>query len=258
MCGCDTEYLTDWLEENIDMASGTHYGLRLENSSFFESPSYVKQPCDEFYRIKTKYGVDQKLSEEHNLLMFKGRHHRKKQWGVPYSLQMKEVYTQHNELKLGFRDKMLAVLPNAKLGEKSVGMTDAQIRVQVMVMADGHIMYEPTNYCRCKFKKARKVERCEMLLKQQVFSMQHTGADGSTSFQFNAPVKDKRIAIFGVRLLNNCIIIDELFYWDDGLRRKCLLTNHREDADFAVQIGCLWFRTTINIDARGRDTGYRH
>ena len=266
--GCvdkDTEYLTPagWkkISEYVDGDSVMVYDLET-NSSFYETPSYVKQPCDEFYRIKTKYGVDQKLSEEHNLLMFKGRHHRKKQWGVPYSLQMKEVYTQHNELKLGFRDKMLAVLPNAKLGEKSVGMTDAQIRVQVMVMADGHIMYEPTNYCRCKFKKARKVERCEMLLKTAgIQYVRHTGADGSTSFQFNAPVKDKRISYFwgaSVEQLN--IIIDELFYWDGWFEKKNVyFTNHREDADFVqYALAVCGFRSTINIDAReGRTTGYR-
>jgi len=80
--GCvdkDTEFMTvnGWKKiSNYNNEEILTYN-RENNSSYFEKPiAIIKLPCDNFYHIKTKYGVNQMLSSEHKMLMVTGYSYR--------------------------------------------------------------------------------------------------------------------------------------------------------------------------------------
>lgn len=266
--GCvdkDTEFLTPngWkkISKYQDNDEVMVYDLNA-NSSFFERPNYVKLPCDEFYHIKTKYGVDQMLSEEHKLLMFKGSHHREAQRGEPFDITMEEVFNKHSELKLGFRDKMLTVIPNANLQNKKINMTDQQVRVQVMVMADGHIIDSDKKHCRCRFVKQRKIDRCIQLLEMAniPYSLNKDERQGCTDIHFISPSSEKRIGLFwGASIEQLRIIVDEILNWDGYYEEQNVyFTRVKEDADFLqYALAVCGFRSTITIDERESGIDYR-
>ena len=71
--GCvdaETEYLspTGWRRmDQYDGGAVAQYNLD-GTSEFIQPTEYVKKPCLDMIRIKTKYGVDQLLSPEHRVL----------------------------------------------------------------------------------------------------------------------------------------------------------------------------------------------
>lgn len=150
--GCvdmETEYLTKqgWklIKEynNEDIAV---FDIKTRHT-FFEKPiNYIKTPNDKFYYLKTKYGIDQMLSKEHKCLVETGSHHRPKSRNQLYTITAEEIYNRHSSLKLGFRDNFICDIPNLEIRNKN-WMNDNQIRVQVMVMADGHI--QENGKCVC-------------------------------------------------------------------------------------------------------------
>jgi len=260
--GCtdkDTEFLSDrgWIKiSEYNGESVAVYDLD-KDSTFFEYPDYVVLPETKFYHLKTKYGIDQMLSKEHTVLLEKGKHHRKGRIGERYTITAEELYKYHQSRVLGMRDCFISEIPNLER-ETFIEMHDSEIRVQVMVMADGHL--ENKKVCVCKFKKERKIERCrQLLLNADISFTSGKNTDGSTSFRFNPPVMEKRIGFFqNASLLQLEVIADEVRYWDYDTTQDSYCSTHKEDVDFVqYTFACLGYRTSINYDDRIGKESYR-
>lgn len=261
--GCvdkDTEFLTEngWVKiseyENQKIAV---FDEKLK-TTFFENPiAYIKAKNDKFYHMHTKYGIDQMLTEEHKCLVEKGIHNRPKSRGELYCITAKELYEKHSSLKLGFRDNFICDIPNLQLDKKSI-LSDEEIRVQVMVMADGHI--QKNGMCVCQFVKERKIERCKNLLKDARIDYEiKNRSDGHFAVLFNPPLKEKRMsALFGCSIEQLKIICDEVMKWDGTVSDNVYTSKHKEDVDFVqYAFASTGKRTSISFDSREGKESYR-
>ena len=261
--GCvdkDTEFLTEngWVKisqyENQKIAVFDEKARK----TFFEKPiAYIKQKNNRFYHLHTKYGIDQMLTEEHKCLVEKGSHNREKSRGELYCISAKELYEKHSLLKLGFRDNFICDIPNLQLYKKS-SLSDEEIRVQVMVMADGHI--QKNGMCICQFVKERKIERCKKLLNEANIDYEIKHRSGRRFVvQFNPPLKEKRISTFFECSIEQLkIICDEVMNWDGTIKDNVYTSTFKEDVDFIqYAFACTGRRTSISYDGRDGKESYR-
>ncbi len=262
--GCvdmETEYLTKqgWklIKEynNEDIAV---FDIKTRRT-FFEKPiNYIKTPNDKFYYLKTKYGIDQMLSKEHKCLVETGSHHRPKSRNQLYTITAEEIYNRHSSLKLGFRDNFICDIPNLEIRNKN-WMNDDQIKVQVMVMADGHI--QENGKCVCQFKKQRKIDRCLELLDNAkiYYEIKDRQEEGLFAVVFIPPSTEKRISYFyNCSIAQLKIICDEVMKWDGREQDGVYTSIYKDDVDFVQYAFAVnGYRTSINYDNREGKESYR-
>lgn len=261
--GCvdkDTEFLSEngWIK--ISEYSNQKIAVfdTKERKTRFEYPvAYMKDKNEEFYHLHTKYGIDQMLSKEHKCLVEKGSHNRPASRGELYCISAKELYEKHMSLKLGFRDNFICDIPGLIL-DKKINLSDAEIRVQVMVMADGHI--QNNGNCVCHFVKQRKIERCQKLLKNANIEYEiKNRKDGNFAILFTPPLKEKRMSAFWECSKEQLYIIcEEVMKWDGTIKDNVYTSKYKEDVDFVqYAFAATGRRTSISFDSRERKESYR-
>jgi len=227
--------------------------------TFFESPkNYIKVPNEKFYYLKNKYGIDQALTKEHKCLVETGSHHKPVSRNKLYTITAEEIYNRHNSLKLGFRDNFICDIPNLQIDTEN-WMNEEQIRVQIMVMADGHI--QNNGDCVCKFKKKRKIDRCLELLNDAniKYEIKDRKEKGVFAVVFTPPSTIKRVSYF-----SNCskeqlkVICSEVMKWDGREQDNVYVSIHKEDVDFIQYAFAVnGRRTSIGYDNREGKESYR-
>lgn len=263
--GCvdkDTEFLSTngWVK--ISEYGGQEIAIydNTNNITKFENPLlFIKQEEKEFFHLKTKYGIDQMLSKEHNCLVETGSHHRPNARGKKYCIKAEELYNKHCNTKLGFRDNFICEIPNIKL-ENKLNMTNEEIRIQVMIMADGNFSNESTNRCVCHFNKERKINRCKELLNNANIDYKiNVNKDKTTTIIFYPSKKYKRISYFwSANLEQLSIICDEIKNWDYSVEQGAYISVYKEDADFVqYAFSTQGIRTFISKDNRENKVSYR-
>jgi tRNA-splicing ligase RtcB len=245
--GCvdaDTEFLTptgwkriaDYTEGDsvLVFTPGCDPYRRLNcESAFFETPKYIKLECEEFWHIQTKYGVNQVLSDEHKVLFYK---YTQAYDFVQYDvMSAKDLAEKHNSLKLGFRGRFLTTFNLVR--DTSVKMSDPQIRVMVMVCADGSFGSSGKDSSRCylRLKKVRKIERAIHLLNDACidFDLSVSITDDVTTISFYAPEKFKSLENFWQASPDQLrVICDEIFHWDGSFDDSVYFTRDKASADF--------------------------
>jgi len=257
--GCvdsDTEYLSPngWVKISEYVGGNVaQYHPNTGAVEFVVPEAYVKKPCDLMVRIKTKYGVDQLLSPEHRVLIkdckaaLVGRDKLE-------TLSAEELLHRHNcyhdkvpsipegpkklgTSKIAFSGASIPTTFNT-LGGVGVPLSDAELRVQVAVIADGHFGRN-TARCVMRLKKDRKIIRAEQLL--NAASIQYTkridesvSGFGFTVLTFNAPTNDKTFKNYwGATKEQLALIADEIQYWDSCVTRGFRFSSAvKESADF--------------------------
>lgn len=260
--GCvdkDTEYLSPggWIKVS-EYAGGEvmQFDPQTKLGTFVTPLAYIKEPCLEFVHIKSKYGIDQMLSEEHRCLVYK--YDRKYTFSKSEVVRAKDLMDKHNNLATGYRHRFLTtfepVLPHSN------PLSDAQLRVMVMLCADGHL-YKKGTKCHLKLKKRRKIDRALFLLDQAGIAVTHQSitADGSSGITFVPPAHDKGLCQFwNASLPQLKVIAAESLYWDGNYSEKCFYTRSKEDADFMNYVyTVVGFRSTISIDVTEDGIDYR-
>jgi superfamily II DNA or RNA helicase len=252
--GCvdsETEYLgpTGW-KKISEYAGGkvTQYDPETGEAELVTPTEYVKLPCDMMVRVKTKYGVDQLLSLEHRVLVQSRSNPGKRE-----VVQAAELLRRHDNWLVGAGDGKSAsrvsysetAIPVTFThpGGSGLLLTDAQLRVQVAVIADGYFPPNETNLCVVRLKKQRKKDRLRALLlragiEHKERELNTTTAQGFTVFSFVAPMKVKHFgsAFWEATGEQLCLIADEVLYWDStigkGRRGDRFSTYVKESADF--------------------------
>jgi hypothetical protein len=241
----DTEFLTptgwkqiDKYQENDLVAQWDKDTGRAE----FVSPlEYIVTPCDEFIHLKTAKGIDQMLTPKHRVPYYtRSGDFKETTAGYIHSVNVDEASRGWP----GF----LPVVFRAPVKE-GVPLTAEQIRVMVMVMADGYFPSPSTARCHIRVKKDRKKIRARALLSNAgiVFSevqKDFRTAKGYSVFKFYAPRREKEFAEWWWDSSEDQlkVISDEVRYWDGSLSRDAgafrFSSYSEKTADF-VQYACV-------------------
>ena len=179
--GCldkDTEVLTPdgWVKISDYSNTSILVYDKFTDKSFFSKPyAYIKKECDEFFHFKNSKGLDQMVSEEHRMLVFSGY---KKNGYRKSDMFPKELARVHKDSGYyGFKASF-----NFE-NESSVELTDNQIRLDVMIQADGCVR-SPNRY-ELHFSKDRKIKRAEELLSiEGIEYNKYIARDGTTYITF--------------------------------------------------------------------------
>lgn len=260
--GCvdaDTEYLSPMGWKRIaDYDGGMVMQFNHSQGKFVKPVAYIKRKQEKFLHFKTKYGVDQMLTPDHRMLVY--RPSKKTVTGYVEEVVLAgQLAAEHTRLKLGSRVKIPVSFGVDIVGK--IKLTDAQIRVQVMVMADGHI---EKNQCILRLKKVRKKNRAEDLLNTAKisYSMSEPDDDGVVTFRFIPPLKDKtyQLNFWSASYSQLLVIVDEVFQWDGSIDDSCFYTRDKDSADFiSYAFAATGHRSVMRADKHYRDgkTDYR-
>jgi tRNA-splicing ligase RtcB len=265
--GCvdkDTEYLSPdgWRRiSDYDGGRVMQYDAESGVGTFVEPQAFIKLPCDKFLRIKTKYGVDQMLSVEHKVLFAK--YDRSFKFDKLDTIQAGDLVGHHNRTSQGFRGRFLTTFTPEL--ETSLDLSDEQIRVAVMVAADGCFnssSSETSTRCSLRLKKVRKIERARLLLKNaQIEFTEHTPGDGVTEIRFYATRRLKSLGSFWCASVHQLqLVADEVVQWDGNKENRCFYSRDKASADFVSYVfAALGFRSVMRADIHKRDgkTDYR-
>ena len=260
--GCvdkDTEYFngTEW--KPINEYSYGEQVLQYEEdgkAKLVQPLRYVKLPCEKMYHFETKYGINQTLSEDHiiSYITSKGNLAHK-----PF-LDFKKM---HEATKCGFTGKFITTF-DYENGDKGIDLTDAQIRLMVAVIADGHFPKRAngfTDVCRFNLKKDRKKKRIVKLIEDcgLEYRERESTVEGYINIYVKAPRVEKEFTAYwyGCNRHQREIIADEVLRWDGNVKgkRRNFSSNSKKSVDFIQFVfSSLGIRATISTEDRtGRE-----
>lgn len=230
--GCvdaDTEYLSPSGWKRIaDYTGGSvaQYHPDTGVAEFVEPTAFVAKPCDHMFRFKTTRGVDQMLSPEHRVLY----HHP--ETGAVHVESAASIAGRHHGNQQGFKGRF-PVCFNLRT-DSSLPLSDAAIRVQVAVIADGSFPSDTGSRCVVRVKKERKKDRMRTLLRDAGIEWSEVSPDydpGYTRFTFYAPRREKEFTgwWYGASSEQLRSVADEVAHWDGSVR------GGRRDVTFATR-----------------------
>lgn len=253
---CDTEYFngTEWkkISEYTDEEKVLQYSG--DGSAQLVYPiNYIKKKCSHLWHFSTKYGLDQCLSEDHQVCYITSK-------GNIYSKSFSEVMQNHQNTSTGFSGKFITTFSYEGHG---IDLTDDEIRLMVATFADGSFDYRSVclsddTYRKARFhlKKKRKKDRLVQLFNNCNISYteKESAEKGYTDYYAIVPFRAKHFP----KEWYNCskhqfeIIADEALYWDSYFNEKNnFVSTNKDDADFIQFVNTsLGKRTTIQIDDR--------
>lgn len=232
---CNTEYFngTEWRKISEYKFGDKVLQYNKDGSAELVVPlAYIKEPCEHMTLIKSKYGVNQCVSDDHRLVY-------ESEKGVFHINTMTEVRAMHEASKKGFRGRFYT---SFSYGGRGIGLTDAEIRLMCAVVCDGCFYSQCTNLFTCKIniKKRRKKERLEKILKEAgvpySISIHNPKDPDFACYRFLSPRREKSFGKywFGCNHHQLEVFCDEICRWDgcctDG--RMEFSTVVKETADF--------------------------
>ena len=190
---------------------------------------YHKYPCDSFWHLKSSHGIDQMLSDEHNIVYLTSK-------GNLFKKNIVEFIEQHDATKYGSEAKFITTFD---YGCEGINLTDEEIRVMCMVIADGYFPHM-NNRCHVRVKKTRKKERAIKLLEAAgiPYEIHQWGKKDPEyrTYVFNAPLRTKVFDDYWYKCSKHQfeIITEECIYWDGTKHngRESYSTTIKETADF--------------------------
>lgn len=230
--GCldkDTEFLTSngWkkIDEYVEGDDVLQYNKNTDIASFVKPINYIVKDCNEFYHLKNNKGLDQMLSKEHKILVWKGYKSR------GYKLQDMnplEIISLGDSLNKGY----YGIKASFNIDNKGVDLSDNEIRLDIMIAADGCIRYEKDNLNKIElhFSKNRKVDRARKILNLcNIKYSEKIGKNDTTYFYFNVnkSINKDLSKYWKANIKQLKIITEECLLWDghNGYRSYYTSTN---------------------------------
>lgn len=227
--GCldkDTEFLSPTGWKKISEYNNEEIMMfdSVTGKAYFGLPNaYIKNPCDKFYHFHNSKNLDQMFSAEHHMLVYKGC----KSKGIELiDINAEDFVKQVNGLKK--RDYYLAKT-TFETSEPGLSYTNDQIRVFVMISADGRIrkLKNGSTYTELHFRKPRKIARSKELLDLVgVKYNESVMANGSTVVSFSSAMfNTKDLTQFYRASIDQLkVLCDEVLRWDGTIDEK---RNHK-------------------------------
>jgi superfamily II DNA or RNA helicase len=201
---------------------------------------YVTQDCDEAVMISSRSGrgTVQVLSPNHAVALVSKRGHVQPSVSAD-QLERELLNQERNYWNLPARFEMSL----DEHGAPGIPLTDAQLRVQIAVMADGHFQKSSrTARCVLRLKRPRKIERIRKLLEEagiEAYDRPAKTVPGFFVFSFTAPVKTKQFPMeWWTQMTDHQrdLIAQEVIHWDGsvgvGKRGPSYYSRHESDVDF--------------------------
>ena len=248
---CDTEFFdgTKW-KRIADFQNGDKV-LQYNDDGTAElvTPSvFHKYKCDYLWHFKTKYGINQCLSEEHNVYYLN-------QDGKLMSLPFAEVKRRHESNKEGFTGRFIKAFNYGGVG---IDLSDAEIKLMCAVICDGTFTHNKTNLCRFHLKKDRKKVEVRKIFSECgiEYTERESAASGYTDFYFYAPRREKEFTDYWYDCSHEQlkVVCDNIMFWDgsvDNIGRMKFSTSIKATADFVqfAYTSC-GYRATIRVNDR--------
>ena len=253
--GCvdsETEYLSPqgWVRI-ADYSGGDVAQYRPETGAveFVPPEEFVKLPCPEMIRVRTKYGLDQLLSPEHRVLLQRYDGSRHEVVSAETLMGRHDAWQNKVPLVRGAQPIPFAVaaIPTtfSAPGGGGLPLTDAQIRLQVAIIADGHFADLNLHRCVIRLKRPRKITRMRSLLSaagveyRERADTSPTGA-GFAVFSFAAPRREKEFGAewWGATAAQRAIVADEVLHWDGSVigGKRSFSTTSKPTLDFVQYV----------------------
>lgn len=258
--GCtdaDTEFLTrsGWkrIADYVEGDDVLIYDVDKKESYFAKPLAYVKKPSEGFYHFKTKYGINQMLSSDHRMLTYQAGRERK--FEKVEVLSAKEVAERHEDRVLGFGN-FVKTTPEKIIGiESRLEMDVHDIRVAVMIAADGHVDGPSTVL---HFTKSRKFFRALQLLEAaEIEPISVKERFGHYVIRIQNLLEEKTLgtAIWWKASADQCkVIAEEVLYWDGSHDQQCFYTRKKQEADFVQWVFMVaGKRSVLRRDIHKRD-----
>jgi NitT/TauT family transport system ATP-binding protein len=248
--GKEWKHISDWIKGDkvLQYHSDGHANL-------VEPERYIVLASDYLNLMQSKYGFDQCFCDEHTII-FQDRRKDKPQ-GL-HTITGAEFVKRQTKTSRGFQGGFITTF---KYNGTGIAMSDAEIRVMVAVIADGHFRSR-TNHCIIRIKKKRKIDRLRLLLTEAgIMFEEKKQPKGFLNFVFDAPRREKMYTDFWYDCTHNqlTIITQESFLWDGSTinDRDYVSTTIKKTADFLqFAFTACGIRSTINInDRRGKPYG---
>ena len=211
---CDTEYFngSEWkkISEYTDDEQVLIY--HPDGTASLEKPErYIKLPETQLWEVETKYGLSMCLCPEHNVYYITSK-------GNLYHKTFAEVMEDHNKTYHGFNGRFIT---SFSYGATGIDLTDEEIKIMLMVIAEGHFPCAVTNRCTVRLKKERKIVEIRKILKEwgQPYKEYAPDKNGFSVFTFYAPRREKEFTTYWY----NCsheqlqLICDNVLKWDGSL-----------------------------------------
>lgn len=221
---------------------------------------YIKNKSDYLWHFKTKYGLDQCLSDEHTVV-YKSPTTGCGNEGRLNTIKFKEMKERHESNKNGFGGKFYTTFDYSGSG---INLSDDEIRLMIATFADGSffkdVYIDNPNYCRFHIKKERKKKRLISLarLTKCEYNIKPNAIEGYHDIYITVPFRSKHFPVewYNCNKHQLQVIADEVMFWDGNYKKNNdFTTTIKEDADFIQFVfTSLGYRTTIaKFDRTGQE-----
>lgn len=243
---CDTEYFNgiEWIKISNYKNKDKVLQYNEDGTAELVMPlQYHKYPAEYLWHFETKYGLDQCLSDEHNVYYITSKNNL-------YHKTFKKV--RENQDKFGFKGRFITTF---NYEGKGLPYNEWEIRLKVAIKADGSFYSSNPYTCYINVKKQRKKDRIEYLLDKNNINYEiMKSGEGYNRYKFTYLDNEKTYT----NEWYNCnkeqfkIIFDEIFYWDGNFNdRDQYYTSLKSDANFIQFVGTtLGYKSTIQIQNR--------
>lgn len=250
---CDTEYFngTQW-KRIADYTKGDRVlQYNMDGTASLVNPiQYHKYQESNLWHLKTKYGLDMCVSDEHNMCYITSK-------GNICIKSFKDFKFVHDRSINGHQGKFITSFSYSGDG---INLSDNEIKLMLAVVCDGTFDKKiQSNRCRVQLKKDRKKIELEKILNDlKIKYSKNNGVDNYSCYVFKAPLRTKEFT----EEWYNCnhhqlsIIVNNIYKWDgssEGTSWRYFTTN-KKNADFIqFAASACGYKATVNIeDRRGR------
>ena len=245
--GQEWKKISDYQEGDLVLQAD----LQTQRAELVKPLQYIKLPCDKWYVFRTKYGLDMKLSAEHNIVYKTCRGNYMKD-------SAENVYKRNINSKHGFGQTIPTSFDYAGVG---IDLSDDEIKLMLAVIADGCFLKD-RKICSIHLKKEKKQKELKQILdnigiKYRWYKRPFN--DGYVDVSFFAPRREKVFSSYwydcNKRQLK--LICENVLKWDGEIGskgRKRFFTTEKQSADFVqFAFSACGYRATIHTqDRRGR------
>lgn len=215
--GCvdkDTEYFngTKWVPIG-DYKDGDKV-LQYTASGLAELVSpleYVKLECDSLYEIKSQYGLDMCISDEHRVIYKTSKGHL-------HEIRGKELISR---MKNGLARSNYKILTHFQYSGKGIDLSDAEIKLMCATICDGTFRKDvDTNWCTLNLKKDRKIAEARAILNEcGIHYVETPHSTGYVRFHYQAPCKEKEFNDYWYDCTQHQleVICDNVLKWDGSV-----------------------------------------
>ena len=265
---CDTEFFdgTKWKRIADYQPGDKVLQYNGDGTAILVEPEhYHKYPAEYLWHFRTYTGLDQCLSEEHNVVY------------IPrYSNEIEidkfsNIMNKYNSYKEGFSGRFITTF---SYSGKGIDLTDSEIKLMCAVICDGSFMKDSPHSKRCfiNIKKDRKKKELVNLLDEcGVEYKELSSADDYLRVSFLAPRREKEFGDYWYDCNKHQlqVICDNILKWDGHVSNvRLFYTNNKKTRDF-VQFAftACGYRTNIvykekagskNIMKNGQGITARH